>query len=226
MAEPKYISITDFAEKAGVSKQAIYKQVNNENSQLAPFVRKEGKRTLISIEALRELYRVDISNLTFTTQPEGERVENQPAEVERQPIEVETENAQTTSQPTPDNPKINQTNPISTPDFQPISADYIAFLKAEIAELKEDKAQMEERLNATIQEKDSIIKDQSAQLAELARQVAQIADRALIATSQQQYLTAMEKGERAEPAPAEEPPIVEQTPSRPKRGFWNRLFNI
>ena len=46
MVDVGYISIAEFAEKAGVSKQAIYKQVNNENSQLAPYILREGKKTL------------------------------------------------------------------------------------------------------------------------------------------------------------------------------------
>ena len=59
MVEVGYLSIAEFAEKAKVSKQAIYKQVNNENSQIAPFVLREGKRTLIKVSALSELYGVD-----------------------------------------------------------------------------------------------------------------------------------------------------------------------
>jgi predicted DNA-binding protein YlxM (UPF0122 family) len=36
MVEVEYLTIAEFAERAGVSKQAIYKQVNNENSQITP----------------------------------------------------------------------------------------------------------------------------------------------------------------------------------------------
>ena len=55
--------------------------------------------------------------------------------------------------------------------------------------------------------------------------VAQLADKALIATSQQQYLTAMEKAERAEPVAPDGQPAEEMTPAEPKRGFWSWLFN-
>ena len=67
MENVKYLSIAEFAEAAKVSKQAIYKQVNNENSQLAPYILRDGKKTLISIAALSALYKVEIENSTFST---------------------------------------------------------------------------------------------------------------------------------------------------------------
>lgn len=62
-----YLSISEFARLAMVSKQAIYKQISNEHSQLAPFVCQQGKRTLIKAEALKALYKVDLENSTFST---------------------------------------------------------------------------------------------------------------------------------------------------------------
>ena len=217
MVEVEYLSIAEFAEKAGVSKQAIYKQVGNENSQIAPYLLRDGKRTLIKVTALRELYKVDTENLTFTT----------PAEDTEQPEATpkgESVVEETTPPTTLDNPTKQPNNPISTQENQPISTDYIEFLKAQVAELKAEKDAVEKRLSATIAEKDSIIKDQSAQLAQLAQQVAQIADKALITTAQQQYLTARAGGDAVEITPAEEVPIAEQPPEKKKKGFWSRLF--
>lgn len=62
-----YLSISEFARLAMVSKQAIYKQIRNEHSQLAPFVCQQGKRTLIKAEALKSLYKVDLENSTLST---------------------------------------------------------------------------------------------------------------------------------------------------------------
>ena len=73
MVEVECLSIAEFAEKAGVSKQAIYKQVNNENSQLAPYIVREGRRTLIKTIALAELYKVDTTQVKKTTPPEGNK---------------------------------------------------------------------------------------------------------------------------------------------------------
>lgn len=217
MVEVGYLSIAEFAEKAKVSKQAIYKQVNNENSQIAPFVLREGKRTLIKVSALSELYGVDTTEATFTT----------PTEDKQSTFTTPTEGGEVeeaTQGTTVDNPQEQPAPANSTAEVQPLSTDYIEFLKAQIAELKAEKADVEQRLNATIQEKDRIIKDQSAQLAQLAQQVAQIADKALIATSQQQYLTAMEKGDRADTGTIEAIPVEEQTSEKPKKGFLRRFF--
>lgn len=217
MVEVEYLSIAEFAEKAGVSKQAIYKQVGNENSQIAPYLLRDGKRTLIKVSALRELYKVDTENLTFTTPTEDA---GQPKATPKGESKVED----TTPPTTLDNPTEQPNNPISTLENQPISTDYIEFLKAQVAELKAERDAVEKRLSATIAEKDSIIKDQSAQLAQLAQQVAQIADKALITTAQQQYLTAKAGGDAVEITPAEEVPVVEQPPEKKKKGFWSRLF--
>lgn len=217
MVEVEYLTIAEFAERAGVSKQAIYKQVNNENSQITPFVLREGKKTLIKVSALSELYGVDTTQSTQATP-----IDDKETTFTTQATANEVEEA--TPPTTADNPAQTKNNPASTAEFQPISTDYIEFLKAQITELKAEKADVEQRLNATIKEKDGIIKDQSAQLALLAQQVAQIADKALIATSQQQYLTAMEKGERPDAQTVEAQPVEEQIPEKPKKGFLRRFF--
>ena len=214
MVEIEYLSIAEFAAIARVSKQAIYKQVKNKNSQLSSYLLRDGKKTLIKINALSELYGVETEKLnlstqnreiktTFSTNEEGTEVEN---------TTLKAENTTQENQP------LNQ---VSTQENQPLSTDYIEFLKAQIAELKTEKAEIEQRLTATIQEKDHIIQEQSAQLSDLAQKVAQIADKALIATSQQQYLTALEKtGEREEAPPVAAP--IDMEP--PKKTLFQRIF--
>lgn len=214
MIEIEYLSIAEFAAIARVSKQAIYKQVKNKNSQLSSYLLRDGKKTLIKINALSELYGVETEKLnlstqnreiktTFSTNEEGTEVEN---------TTLKAENTTQENQP------LNQ---VSTQENQPLSTDYIEFLKAQIAELKTEKAEIEQRLTATIQEKDHIIQEQSAQLSDLAQKVAQIADKALIATSQQQYLTALEKtGEREEAPPPAAPIDIEP----PKKTLFQRIF--
>lgn len=210
----EYLSIAEFAGQAKVSKQAIYKQINNKNSQIAPYILHDGKKTLIKSSALVELYGVDTKKTTSTT-----HIDNKDATFATQTAGVEVDD--TTQETTTDNQKGQQDNPVATADNQPISTDYIAFLKAQVAELKAEKKAVETRLNATIEEKDNIIKDQSAQLAQLAQQVAQIANKALITTSQQQYLTASERADKQEPPQADTPPVA---PERDGKGFWTKLF--
>ena len=221
MVEVECLSIAEFAEKAGVSKQAIYKQVNNENGQLTPYIVREGKKTLIRASALVELYGVEATETTFSTHTDGDPATQ---EAQKQPEGVDSSTHISTQHKGADNPETT----FSTHDYQPVATDYIAFLKAQLAEIKEEKAQAEQRYNATIQEKDAIIKQQTEQLASLAQQVAQLADKALIASSQQQYLTAMEKADRVEAVPAGEPVIEDQPINQPeqkqKRSFWSRIF--
>ena len=111
-----YLSISEFARLAMVSKQAIYKQISNEHSQLAPFVCQQGKRTLIKAEALKALYKVDLENSTLSTQNS-------------------TLSTKDSTFSTCEGLKI-----------QPDTEDYIAFLKAEIADLKEQENRHAEAL--------------------------------------------------------------------------------
>ncbi len=218
MESVKYLSIAEFAEAASVSKQAIYKQVNNANSQLAPYLLRDGKRTLISAAALTELYKVEIENSTLATLHDG-RSER------RSTLEVEDTTQDTTPRVDEVEEVATQNQPNSTPDSQPVSTDYIDFLKAEIAELKADKEQREQRFNDTIREKDEIIRQQTEQLASLAQQVADIASKAIITTSQQQYLTAAEKLDKQEPAEeaaTDGNEVIEV--KQEKKSFWQRLF--
>ena len=84
-----YLSISEFARLAMVSKQAIYKQIRNEHSQLAPFVCQQGKRTLIKAEALKALYKVDLENSTLST---CEWLKIQPDSTDKiQPCQPDTE---------------------------------------------------------------------------------------------------------------------------------------
>ena len=183
-----------------VSKQAIYKQISNEHSQLAPFVCQQGKRTLIKAEALKALYKVDLENSTLSTKDSTfstcEGLKIQPDSTDKiQPCQPDTE-------------------------------DYIAFLKAEIADLKEQ----ENRHAEALAEKDRIIQEQAKQLADLCQQVADIAQKALTTTAQQQYLMAYDRkaGEQKPIEAATEQSVADESqnteqPEREHKGFFVRL---
>lgn len=187
-----------------VSKQAIYKQISNEHSQLAPFVCQQGKRTLIKAEALKALYKVDLENSTLSTKDSTfstcEGLKIQPDSTDKiQPCQ---------------------------PKIQPDTEDYIAFLKAEIADLKEQ----ENRHAEALAEKDRIIQEQAKQLADLCQQVADIAQKALTTTAQQQYLMAYDRkaGEQKPIEAATEQSVADESqnteqPEREHKGFFVRL---
>ena len=206
-----YLSISEFARLAMVSKQAIYKQIRNEHSQLAPFVCQQGKRTLIKAEALKALYKVDLENSTLSTQNSTLSTKDSTfSTCEWLKIQPDS-----TDKIQPCQPKI-----------QPDTEDYIAFLKAEIADLKEQ----ENRHAEALAEKDRIIQEQAKQLADLCQQVADIAQKALTTTAQQQYLMAYDRkaGEQkpidaeTEQSVADESQNTEQ-PEREHKGFFVRL---
>lgn len=187
-----------------VSKQAIYKQISNEHSQLAPFVCQQGKRTLIKAEALKALYKVDLENSTLSTQNS-------------------TLSTKDSTFSTCEGLKIQ---PDSTDKIQPDTEDYIAFLKAEIADLKEQ----ENRHAEALAEKDRIIQEQAKQLADLCQQVADIAQKALTTTAQQQYLMAYDRkaGEQKPIEAATEQSVADESqnteqPEREHKGFFVRL---
>ena len=199
-----YLSISEFARLAMVSKQAIYKQISNEHSQLAPFVCQQGKRTLIKAEALKALYKVDLENSTLSTQNS-------------------TLSTKDSTFSTCEGLKIQ---PDSTDKIQPDTEDYIAFLKAEIADLKEQ----ENRHAEALAEKDRIIQEQAKQLADLCQQVADIAQKALTTTAQQQYLMAYDRkaGEQKPIEAATEQSVADESqnteqPEREHKGFFARL---
>ena len=197
-----HLPIAEFAALVGVSKQAIYKQINNPNSPLSNYILKKGKRTLIAAAAIEEVYKVE-TTISTELNPNSQLLN--PKTTEKQPVSTEESQPVSTK-----STELNQ-------DSQPISTDYIAYLKAEIAEIKAEKAAAEQRLNSIIDAKDTIIKNQTEQLALLTQQVAQIAEKALITTSQQQYLSAMDKNESTQA-------IAPTEPEAEKKSFWKRLF--
>ena len=206
-----YLSISEFARLAMVSKQAIYKQIRNEHSQLAPFVCQQGKRTLIKAEALKALYKVDLENSTFSTQNSTLSTKDSTFST-CEGLKIQPDS---TDKIQPCQPKI-----------QPDTEDYIAFLKAEIADLKEQ----ENRHAEALAEKDRIIQEQAKQLADLCQQVADIAQKALTTTAQQQYLMAYDRkaGEQKPIEAATEQSVADESqnteqPEREHKGFFVRL---
>lgn len=194
-----------------VSKQAIYKQIRNEHSQLAPFVCQQGKRTLIKAEALKALYKVDLENSTLSTQNSTLSTKDSTFST-CEGLKIQPDS---TDKIQPCQPKI-----------QPDTEDYIAFLKAEIADLKEQ----ENRHAEALAEKDRIIQEQAKQLADLCQQVADIAQKALTTTAQQQYLMAYDRkaGEQKPIEAATEQSVADESqnteqPEREHKGFFVRL---
>ena len=56
----EYLSIKDFAEKAGVSQQSLYKRLNKLNNQLNNYIKLVDNQKMIDIRALQEVYGVEV----------------------------------------------------------------------------------------------------------------------------------------------------------------------
>lgn len=62
MADQEYISVKEFAERAGVSPQAIYKRLNQVDNQLNNYVKTVGNQRMLNIQALQAVYGIEVDN--------------------------------------------------------------------------------------------------------------------------------------------------------------------
>lgn len=58
--ETEYLSIKDFAKRAGVSQQSLYKRLNKLNNQLNNYIKLVDNQKMIDIRALQEVYGVEV----------------------------------------------------------------------------------------------------------------------------------------------------------------------
>lgn len=158
------LSIAQFAEAVGVSKQAIYKQVKNENSKLYPFIIFDGKTPLIKVEAVEALYHTNQPNSTQEVEREAEEI--QPI----QPNSTQDFNPNSTQEVE----KVESDNqPNSTQDFNQI----LAILTAQLAEKDKQIAKLQEQNARQAEEnskKDEVIQEQLIKMNELLRNAQQL----------------------------------------------------
>lgn len=62
MADQEYISIKAFAERAGVSPQAIYKRLNQVDNPLNNYIKQVGNQRMLNIQALQAVYGIEVDN--------------------------------------------------------------------------------------------------------------------------------------------------------------------
>ena len=53
----EYITVAEFADKAGISRQAVYKKLNN---QLSKYVKVVDNRKMLNIQALKDIYEMGV----------------------------------------------------------------------------------------------------------------------------------------------------------------------
>lgn len=202
MAEPKYLTIREFAEKAGIRRQGLYKAYSNPKSKIYPYVRLEGKNVYISQEALTAVYGV-VTTADNQTTPETtqETTETTPASVNENqdtPGETTKTTHEVVSETTPETTR----QPPITPMESQLYTDYISHLKEEIERLTEEKEVLRQENQK-----------QQEQIIDLSNRFAEISNQALLALKQEQHLTYLDKA----------PDKQEEVPT-PKRSLLKRLF--
>lgn len=60
MREDEYISIKEFAKRAGVSVQSIYKRLNGLNNPLNQYIKLVENQKMLNISALEEIYGIEV----------------------------------------------------------------------------------------------------------------------------------------------------------------------
>lgn len=143
------LEIKEFAEKAGISRQSVYKAYNNPNSRLYPYVVSTPKGPRIKTQALVDIY-------DNPKQPQETIADNT-----SHPKATQETTETATCQFAVENPKQPQTTP------QDNQAG--AILEVLTAQLQEKDKQIE-RLQQAGAEKDKFIQEQSKQLALLLAQ--------------------------------------------------------
>lgn len=58
----QYVSIKEFAARAGVSPQSVYKRLNQVGNQLSNYIKPVGNQRMLNIRALQDVYGVEVDN--------------------------------------------------------------------------------------------------------------------------------------------------------------------
>lgn len=196
MQKAEFLSVAEFAERAKVSQQSVYKRLNTPGNKLLKYVVESDGRRMIKVDAIAEVYGVTVSQSDDKPCEETANAKATETQPEQQRVEPQIENQVDSTQ------------------------EYIEYLKTTVEDLKRNLEKDAKTFSEALDKKDEIIKQQSEQLSALTNRVATIAEQALLATQQQQALSAADKipvlTDGADHAEPEE---------QKRRGFFARLFH-
>lgn len=221
-----YYGVPEFAELAGVSKQAVYERIRRD---LSGYTKKEGGRTLVSEEALayvgvKESGKVDQgeSKALDRVSKESNQVSKESSQVSKGKLDglinsVEDLRGKTAEKQR--NPVENQSesggNPVENKAESRESSAFLDYLIKENTRLLAELAQKDR----IIAEKDALISGYADKFAEFAEREQEISAKALTATGQAQTLHAMSAAGTA--ADVIEAPEPEEVPEeRPAKRKW------
>lgn len=218
-AASAYYSVPEFAELAGVSKQAVYERIRRD---LSGYTTKEGGRTLISGEALafvgvKDVGKVDQGESKALDQASKESGQASKAKFDGLINSVEELRGKTAEKQR--NPVGNQSesggNLVENKAESRESSTFLDYLIKENTRLLAELSQKDK----IIAEKDALISGYADKFAEFAEREQEISTKALTATGQAQTLHAMSAAGTA--ADVIEAPEPEEVPEeRPAKRKW------
>jgi hypothetical protein len=225
-AASAYYSVPEFAELAGVSKQAVYERIRRD---LSGYTKKEGGRTLISGEALayvgvKDIGKVDQgeSKVLDQVSKESDRASEEGGQVSKGKLDNLIDSMEDMRGKTAEKQRNcdgNQSesggNPVENKAESRESSAFLDYLIKENTRLLAELAQKDR----IIAEKDALISGYADKFSEFAEREQEISAKALTATGQAQTLHAMSAAGTA--ADVIEAPEPEEVPvERPVKRKW------
>ncbi len=236
-AASAYYSVPEFAELAGVSKQAVYERIRRD---LSGYTIKEGGRTLISGEALAFVGVKDIGKVDQAESKVLDRESKESSQVSKESDQVSKESGQASKEKLDslidsvgDLRGKSSENQRNHGGNQPESGGNQVESKAESREssafldylIKENTRLLAElaQKDRIIAEKDALISGYADKFAEFAEREQEISAKALTATGQAQTLHAMSAvGTAADVIEAPEPEEVPEERPVKRRWPWSK----
>lgn len=208
-----FYTVPEFAELAGVSKQAVYQRIKKD---LKGYTRKEAGVTVISRDALElvgsKVDQAESIAFNFTLDCESSEIEqavNQPSKADESSSQAVKSSSQSS--------KAAESS--SLLDYMNSKEGILEYLMSDIDNLRHDIDRLHgeiDRLNGVIADKDAKIAEFAERFAGLAEKEQEISSRALATTGQAQMLHAMSEQPEVIDAP-QEPQEAEK-----KRPWWRR----
>ena len=223
-----YYSVPEFAELAGVSKQAVYERIRRD---LSEYTKKEGGRTLISGEALayvgvKEFGKVDQgeSKVLDQASKESNQVSKESGQASKGKLDNLIDSMEEMRGKTAEkqrncdgNQPESGGNPVENKAESRESSAFLDYLIKENTRLLAELAQKDR----IIAEKDALISGYADKFAEFAEREQEISAKALTATGQAQTLHAMSAvGTAADVIEAPETEPEEVPEERPAKRKW------
>lgn len=229
-AASAYYSVPEFAELAGVSKQAVYERIRRD---LSGYTKKEGGRTLVSEEALafvgvKDIGKVDQEESKVLDQVSkgSSQVSKESGQASKGKLDNLIDSVEELRGKTAENQR-NQVENQSESGGNPVenkaeSRESSAFLDHLIKENTRLLAELAQK-DRIIAEKDALISGYADKFAEFAEREQEISAKALTATGQAQTLHAMSAvGTAADVIEAPEPEEVPEVRPVKRRWPWSK----